>query len=933
MRKLTKIAFALLLAAAAILTGCTKDFKSEVNKFEPRVTKLENAVTALQAFQTAAQAAIDKNTTALSGVQKDVDDLSDAIEALATAHEADILELTNEITEAVTDIYDKISAASVDVAGLKFAKQIVIGALEELKEEVAALGDRIKSIVFVPGLESDLYKIEIEGVDTCKIFAGAYSISPAKMASSITVDDLDLYFREGKSKADVAESGKIFKIEAKEGNLIVYATANDMADVASGNKLYQNLTFKGADDAGVVYEVASDYSVVLCENAAVTYGMAYNGEFLSPMEVRDSIDYTALAPVEMLKGIEPVIEINTQSFTMEQIKERLNLAEAPKVTLTDSVIVAALPFRLTDTTKYIMDFKTDGFTSAQLVGEESSVKVKYLINGVNHNLEAASYLTICRHDIVLDPIEAQIINWDYVHSAGVDYVAENVVVPEQVYKSSTVVLGSEKIYKTADPKKTAVAGKVNVINPTYSKGKIVAAIGICDVVPGKNEVDYTYIQNAYDDTLNYVAQIPFTVMPRPLDKEDLQLKDTVITFSSAGTQINIKPVDTALTEADTTEYYCGLGAADAARDLAKLRSAFATGATGNTNIKTLKVDGKSIAKSNIAGYVTVSIAYDEATKKDNSVLTVKNKLTAGQEAEIVFEVKAFGVTYTFTQNVAVDALPYNLVVDPLFVDANMNVKTKGELVEIATDSYKYELTAHDMANYVNFKGEIPENESKVKIVYKFYNEGDSTGVNAKAGINALPAAPASVSLAPGTKTLASAPFDWGTFSANKLHASAYLTLDGKRVGDSIALNIISVQPVTDFVGGSISAERTSGSDLVINLWSDMSAVGCLADTSIIVKKAANITDALNNAKIDYGQALEDIDITKAKATLADGTAYAIDPALFVVDNAAGTLTIKKECGIFTQPVTITIPVALDYLLDYQHKQALKSEVKVTVTQK
>lgn len=928
MKKLIKVAFALLLASSALLiSGCTKDFKSEVKKFDPRVTKLEDAVSALQAFQASAQSAIDKNTSALAQLQKDVDNLEALTDALAIATSAELLELSNDAEDAINDIYDKIAAVESDLADLKAAKDTAIGALADLKEEIGALAVRIKTIVAYPTTVDDIRYIAIPDIDTTKIFAGIYEISPSKMASKINKDNITLHFREGITKAPVDMFPEIYKVEVDPvaGQVAVYASAMDMPDPTGTNKIYQSLTFCGPDDAGVEYEVASDYVPTSSNNSAVAFSMRLDEDVINPMAVYDTIDYTALAPYDMLAGFEPVVVIDGEAFNAEELKEYLNFAEAPVVTITDSVIVTALPFVL-DTAKYVMNFNTTGFTSAALIGQTASVKVTYRFNGVDNGLTATKYLTIGRHEVTLDPSETQIIQWDYTHASGVNYTASDVVVPAEVYASSTVTLGDKKIYKSADPSQTAVAGNVAVSGVTTTSGVTKGTVAITGVVPGKNEVDYTFIQKAYDDTLNLIAPLPFTVMPRPLDKEYLTLADSTITYSSDGTVIRINPIDIALTAADTTEYFAGLAAGDPARDLYKMRKAMADGAV--VSIKALSVDGRNISTGNISQYVALNVGYDLATKKDTTALTIKNKLEQGQEATIKFEIKAFGVTYTYTQYIEVNGLPYNLIEDPLFVDADHYVYTKGILDDTTTPP-SYKLNAHDMANYVKLTGKVPSNENNVKVNYKFYNELDSIPASPSKGITALPTAPSQAAAPANAEVLASAPFSWGSFSANELHASAWLSISGKRVSDSIAIKIVSVQPVDNFVGGEISATRVTGNDLEINLWKKMEAVGCLADTNIILQNAATLAAAIAG-NVNYGQGLEAIDFTAATAKLADGTPYTMNPAFFSV--SAGVLTIAKECGVFTQPVIITIPVKLDYMLDYQHKQALESNVIVTVNQ-
>lgn len=939
MKKIIRTAIVLALAGAALLsTGCTKDVSNDITKIENRTATLEQAVSALQAFQTSAQAAIDKNTNDLKTVQKAVDDLDKDIDLLAAATDAEIEALAEEIEGEVNAIYEDITAIEGEIAELKAAKDNASAALVALQKQVDAIAGRIVSIVAYPMTAPEIQTIELQDVDTVKVFVAGFEISPSKAASIISADNSKILFREGLAKAAISENAdiEILSCDPEAGKVVVKTIAPEAALADPVNdKLYFSLFFEGKDAADSLYEVQSQY--VVAAESAVTDPYAISIDDEDPVDsdftVNDTVvvAYNEIAPKSPIyEGIEFKVKIGEDYYSLADAASYLGLASAPKVkvgpaatdtTFTTGSVASPAPSPLpaspftTDSLNFNGNilYNQGTIATADLIDQFATVHAEFYVGSVNiGRINRTVIIDKAADPAAPDMLAAQTATWNYVDYTYVNATFADIALPAK-YVGPTI---SEQLYVKADGETPLndAAGTTPTIGGTATAPKLSLAVAGTDLKFDAEAYDCSFAAQFEDDTTYYAFMVPFTVDARPADKT-VALADSTAQFLSTGVTVNFKPMTTAITAADTTKYFGKL--TGAARDINAIYANMAL--SGVLTKKSIKDNGDSISIANFS----VIPAFDATTKKETSKIMLPNAVP-GHEYDIVFTIKAFGVTFTFNQKITVDELPYNLTTDPLFVNDDMEVLTKGTMT-----GGVYALNDHDLANYFALDGQIPADENNVKINYKFYNEGDSTGVNATAGINALPTAPAQATVPASSEVLPTAPFSWSSFSANKLHASAWLSVGGTRVSDSIAIKIISAQPVTDFVGGSLEATRTTGNDLEINLWKQMSAKGCLADTNIILQNAATLAAAIAG-NVNYGQGLEAIDFTQATAVLEDGTPYVMNPAFFSV--TSGVLKIAKECGIFTQPVIITIPVKLDYLLDYQHKQALTSNVIVKVTQ-
>ena len=342
------------------------------------------------------------------------------------------------------------------------------------------------------------------------------------------------------------------------------------------------------------------------------------------------------------------------------------------------------------------------------------------------------------------------------------------------------------------------------------------------------------------------------------------------------------------------------------------------------------VDENNVAVGTPADF-TVGLAYT-AKGEDNSALAItydaNNYTNYGSKYKVTGTIAVWGVTYTVSFNVALDAAAFRLVPTPYVQEGNV-IPVEGTIV-----AGLYKLDDVHLSKYFQIDAELPINDV-LTIDFAIEYEWDGKSPAARyAPTGAITPGTASakgvningVAVTAATGQLvdnAASTIQWNTYDGRKLFGKAQLKANGNNIGSAISFTIETPNPIKSAVGAEAKLDRFAGVDVVaLDMQDSLNIITVLTD-----KEAKN--KFLNRARFaDYGILVGGFDPAKgyvafgagndwptlkgklngADFTFTKGVHYTVDAAgliTFLADNAYGDIEVN-------------VPLCILHVLDYNH---------------
>ena len=315
---------------------------------------------------------------------------------------------------------------------------------------------------------------------------------------------------------------------------------------------------------------------------------------------------------------------------------------------------------------------------------------------------------------------------------------------------------------------------------------------------------------------------------------------------------------------------------------------------------------------------------------------------------------AAGVTYKFTAVSEIRKPLISLKYDPVYAP-------NGEVVVIASidNNGKYRLPEVDLADYVHVENNEKEIKGNIYAQFEILTKEDAeTGyVNIPTldnwgyvGILSNPSAGENI------YSIDELLLDWDNYTARDIEVKVTLWMSELNVPgseivlDTKILSISTPQPIKSFTAESPSIERTPGETTTIKLWQYLEAQGAYAkdENKNIFKywepqtdpKAdwreyevlANIAGLNSEYNLAYKYDPVLIFPAQNKITFQAGEGGEVfnDPDLYAYDAEKGTLILYHDNATYQRDLIITIPVELQYYLDKNHVESLKTDLEIVV---
>lgn len=342
------------------------------------------------------------------------------------------------------------------------------------------------------------------------------------------------------------------------------------------------------------------------------------------------------------------------------------------------------------------------------------------------------------------------------------------------------------------------------------------------------------------------------------------------------------------------------------------------------------VDENGVAVGTPADF-TVGLAYT-AKGEDNSALTItydaNNYTNYGSKYKVTGTIAIWGVTYTVSFNVALDAAAFRLVPTPYVQEGNV-IPVEGTIV-----AGLYKLDDVHLSKYFQIDAELPINDIlTVDFAIEYEWDGKTPAVRyAPTGTITPGTASAKgvningVAVTAATGQLVDAvasTITWNTYDGRKLFGKAQLKANGNKIGSAISFTIETPNPIKSAVGAEAKLDRFAGVDVVaLDMQDSLNIITVLTD-----KQATN--KYLHRARFaDYGIVVGGFDPAKgyvafgagndwptlkgklngADFTFTKGVHYTVDATgkiTFLADNAYGDIEVN-------------VPLCILHVLDYNH---------------
>jgi len=342
------------------------------------------------------------------------------------------------------------------------------------------------------------------------------------------------------------------------------------------------------------------------------------------------------------------------------------------------------------------------------------------------------------------------------------------------------------------------------------------------------------------------------------------------------------------------------------------------------------VDENNVAVGTPADF-TVGLAYT-AKGEDNSALTItydaNNYTNYGSKYKVTGTIAIWGVTYTVSFNVALDAAAFRLVPTPYVQEGNV-IPVEGTIV-----AGLYKLDDVHLSKYFQIDAELPINDIlTVDFAIEYEWDGKTPAVRyaptgtitpgtaSAKGVNINGVA---VTAATGQLVDAAAStIQWNTYDGRKLFGKAQLKANGNKIGSAISFTIETPNPIKSAVGAEAKLDRFAGVDVVaLDMQDSLNIITVLTD-----KQATN--KYLHRARFaDYGIVVGGFDPAKgyvafgagndwptlkgklngADFTFTKDVHYSVDATgkiTFLADNAYGDIEVN-------------VPLCILHVLDYNH---------------
>lgn len=820
----------------------------------------------------------------------------------------------------------------------------------------SVIGAQSEQPIVIPGVSVLTYKVNAE--DASKV-AATIALSYEKY--------LDMEVKEvqvrSASDAPVADL-EIVDVVAEDEYLLVSVLPKNFKDeffTVDNNNIYSTslLFFDGNNDyASVFTNLTRESAPTVIDVVVAKPSTETPNEWvvLDETEVIEHI-YTDVVTVDVaLDDYQPVFVVDGKYYTEEALKAEFGydikvtinntidyydetgaqltegpghtewvgvLGYYPMITLSDDIE----EFHLTNANAEV-NVNLTAALEADEIDNYLGIEYKYLVNG-QEAATAESHIVITRQPLKIafddvtipwtlelaDALRAEdgtayVNGYTYEaaeHDSNYD-VAKILQGLKESY-SKVVTFNGEAVSSSA----VQVNNYVNAVGETRGCADVIMAAGTMQFSAKQAnvyEVVWTGVyNNQYDVTATLkvtLEQIPaYTVNsevtlacvnPNWFAGKDALVADAVAAPFALGYEENVNTAlyNALVDEATTSETSVSFG------------EATTTKKAGNGNVQFNVVEDEDLTDV----YLFTSQINDllgDARLKDGDVFVIKHTVNTWCGAEVVYNI-----------TVTADLPDYVLDVDPVRVNANDEVQVLGELEEVEGSEYPvYTVNLSDLAKYyyvydADKKSLTATDNVALEVRFTLEGQDGKDGFTIDQDVLNVPFEDNARGLLP----LDQAIVGWGTYPYTEIGVTATLYANGFPIYD-YPITLITEDPlVINFDNVDVPVAHNAGDVDVVgkiyekfNLTSKVQPnLGNLVDT-----KADSMLDVFNksHADVTYGVVL-DVDVVRVYYVGADGKDYNWDPGKYVIDEEAGTITIKADDGKLTTPIYAEVGVTMDH---------------------
>lgn len=895
--------------------------------------------------------------------------LTEAIQNLSqsAATKAEVEELRAELKSDVEALLKQIADTQSTLTMLNNLVQDIYGRVQSIVYVpeyddhkgtlvYSVIGAQSKQPIVIPGVSVLTYKVNAE--DANKV-AATIALSYEKYLD-MEVKEVQVRSANDAPAADL----EIVDVVAENEYLLVSVLPKNFKDeffTVEDNNIYSTslLFFDGNNDYASVFTNLTRESaptvidVVVAKPSTETPGAWV---VLEETEVIEHV-YTDVVTVDVaLDDYQPVFVVEGKYYTEEALKAEFGydikvtvnntidyydetgaqltegpghtewvgvLGYYPMITFSDDIE----EFHLTNANAEV-NVNLTAALEAEEIDNYLGIEYKYLVNG-QEAATAESHIVITRQPLKITFDEVT-IPWTLeladalraedgtAYANGYTYEAAE---HDSNYDVAKILQGLKESYskvvtfngEAVSSSAVQVNNYVNAVGETRGCADVIMAAGTMQFSAEQAnvyEVVWTGVyNNQYDVTATLkvtLEQIPaYTVNsevtlacvnPNWFAGKDALVADAVAAPFALGYEENVNTAlyNALVDEATTSETSVSFGEATTTKQ------------AGNGNVQFNVVEDEDLTDV----YLFTSQIKDllgDARLKDGDVFVIKHTVNTWCGAEVVYNI-----------TVTADLPDYVLDVDPVRVNANDEVQVLGELEEVEGSEYPvYTVNLSDLAKYyyvydADKKSLTATDNVALEVRFALEGQDGKDGFTIDQDVLNVPFEDNARGLLP----LDQAIVGWGTYPYTEIGVTATLYANGFPIYD-YPITLITEDPlVINFDNVDVPVTHNAGDVDVVgkiyekfNLTSKVQPkLGNLVDT-----KADSMLDVFNksHADVTYGVVL-DVDVVRVYYVGADGKDYNWDPGKYVIDEEAGTITIKADDGKITTPIFAEVGVTMDH---------------------
>ena len=961
-------------AVNALLNETNATLAAHIAAYETFEKSMQEAIANLTMVTTNHEVAIETLRNELEGVEgileelkeedmnlaKSILDLQEAVTGMVNATYDELMGYIEALNGKIEDTQKTLTMLNNLVQDVfnRVQSIVYVPEYDDHKGTLAysVIGAQSEQPIVIPGVSVLTYKVNAE--DASKV-AATIAFSYEKY--------LDMEVKEvqvrSASDAPVADL-EIVDVVAEDEYLLVSVLPKNFKDeffTVDNNNIYSTslLFFDGNNDyASVFTNLTRESAPTVIDVVVAKPSTETPNEWvvLDETEVIEHI-YTDVVTVDVaLDDYQPVFVVDGKYYTEEALKAEFGydikvtinntidyydetgaqltegpghtewvgvLGYYPMLTLSDDIE----EFHLTNANAEV-NVNLTAALEADEIDNYLGIEYKYLVNG-QEAATAESHIVITRQPLkiafddvtipwTLELADALRAEDGTAYANGYTYEAAE---HDSNYDVAKILQGLKESYskvvtfngEAVSSSAVQVNNYVNAVGETRGCADVIMAAGTMQFSAKQAnvyEVVWTGVyNNQYDVTATLkvtLEQIPaYTVNsevtlacvnPNWFAGKDALVADAVAAPFALGYEENVNTAlyNALVDEATTSETSVSFG------------EATTTKKAGNGNVQFNVVEDEDLTDV----YLFTSQINDllgDARLKDGDVFVIKHTVNTWCGAEVVYNI-----------TVTADLPDYVLDVDPVRVNANDEVQVLGELEEVEGSEYPvYTVNLSDLAKYyyvydADKKSLTATDNVALEVRFTLEGQDGKDGFTIDQDVLNVPFEDNARGLLP----LDQAIVGWGTYPYTEIGVTATLYANGFPIYD-YPITLITEDPlVINFDNVDVPVAHNAGDVDVVgkiyekfNLTSKVQPnLGNLVDT-----KAESMLDVFNksHADVTYGVVL-DVDVVRVYYVGADGKDYNWDPGKYVIDEEAGTITIKADDGKLTTPIFAEVGVTMDH---------------------